>query len=317
MLEINRSMVDKTTEILELVANDLSVKILPETGNLIYSLMKAGTEYLWFPYDHPAEYVKQPRLAGIPLLAPWANRLDEDGFDFNGTHYSLNTSIDFSRDANGLPIHGFLAFTDKWHRHSEIITDSYVEVTSHLKFWKYTEFMTHFPFPHKLIMCYRLFTDHLEIELEIKNLGEQSMPVMIGFHPYFQLPDSKRANWKVTIPATKQLVLNDLKLPTGMMIANPFQTSKILGTTTLDHVYTQLSSSPFLASSKRHNISVSFDSGYSAAVVYAPLTRDIICFEPMSAPTNSLARYHRDKSVPLPVVQPNSSWKGKFSIYIS
>ena len=41
------------------------------------------------------------------------------------------------------------------------------------------------------------------------------MPVAIGFHPYFQLTDSTREDWVLSIGAKTQWLLADNKIPTG------------------------------------------------------------------------------------------------------
>ena len=41
------------------------------------------------------------------------------------------------------------------------------------------------------------------------------MPVAIGFHPYFQLTDSTREEWMLSVGAKTQWLLADNKIPTG------------------------------------------------------------------------------------------------------
>jgi aldose 1-epimerase len=56
---------------------------------------------------------------------------------------------------------------------------------------------------------------------------------------------------------------------------------------------------------------VHFDEGYSAAQVFAPGDDDVVCFEPMAAPTDSLRRggYR--------VVNPGESATAQFRIKVS
>ncbi|MES1254609.1 MAG: hypothetical protein ABUS56_03305, partial [Acidobacteriota bacterium] len=52
-------------------------------------------------------------LRGIPVLAPWANRLDEQAFYANGKRYGFDMQL--GNIAGGaVPIHGFLTRTDQW-----------------------------------------------------------------------------------------------------------------------------------------------------------------------------------------------------------
>ena len=75
--------------------------------------------------------------------------------------------------------------------------------------------MQQFPFAHTLEMTYRLADGVLEVRTQIENLSIEPMPVAIGFHPYFQLTDSTREDWVLSIGAKTHWLLADNKIPTG------------------------------------------------------------------------------------------------------
>ena len=75
--------------------------------------------------------------------------------------------------------------------------------------------MQQFPFAHMLEMTYRLSDGVLEVRTRIENLSVEPMPVAIGFHPYFQLTDSTREDWVLSIGAKAHWLLADNKIPTG------------------------------------------------------------------------------------------------------
>ena len=54
----------------------VEARILPEYGNRASAVRVHGTNILWFPWDDSAPIAEKPSLNGIPLLAPWGNRLD-------------------------------------------------------------------------------------------------------------------------------------------------------------------------------------------------------------------------------------------------
>jgi len=68
--------------------------------------------------------------------------------------------------------------------------------------------MAQFPFAHTITMTYRLANGALEVETTLQNLSDEPMPVAIGFHPYFNLHDSPRDQWKVHLAARDHLVLS-------------------------------------------------------------------------------------------------------------
>jgi aldose 1-epimerase len=63
------------------------VSIVPAVGNNAYEFKVNGKNVMWFPQSSLADYKAKPVFSGNPFLAPWANRLDHDGFYANGKHY--------------------------------------------------------------------------------------------------------------------------------------------------------------------------------------------------------------------------------------
>src|SRR3954453_12394038 len=113
--------------------NKTTVSIVPSVGNNAFEILVNGKNILWFPFTSLADFKAKPTLCGVPLLAPWANRLDEDGFWANGKHYALDRGLNNIRaDANNHPIHGLLTFAHEWEIVDAKSSDSSAEVTSRL-----------------------------------------------------------------------------------------------------------------------------------------------------------------------------------------
>ena len=94
-------------------------------------------------------------MAGIPLLAPWADRLDEPAFYANGKRYPLGGKV-ARFDGAGLPIHGFLTLASDWKVLRVEATAREALVTSRLDFGAHPEWMAQFPFAHAIEMTYLL-----------------------------------------------------------------------------------------------------------------------------------------------------------------
>ena len=75
--------------------------------------------------------------------------------------------------------------------------------------------MKQFPFAHTIEMTYRLQDGVLQVTTKIENLSTDPMPVAIGFHPYFQLTDSTRDDWTISVGARTQWLLAPNMIPTG------------------------------------------------------------------------------------------------------
>src|SRR4029453_11651788 len=95
-----------TGEVLELrdPRTSTTVSIVPSVGNVSFSMKVNGHELLYWPYSSIADFRAKPALSGIPLLAPWANRLDEEAFYANGKRYAFDMALGNVRSP--IPIHG-------------------------------------------------------------------------------------------------------------------------------------------------------------------------------------------------------------------
>ena len=68
-------------------------------------------------------------------------------------------------------------------------------LTSRLQFWKYPDLMAQWPFAQEYEVTYSLADGVLEVKTTITNLSADPMPVIIGFHPFFQIPGIPRDEW--------------------------------------------------------------------------------------------------------------------------
>ena len=146
-------------------------------------------------------------------MAPWANRLDEPAFYANGRRHAFDMTLGNIRGE--VPIHGFVTTTNLWQVTSIAATDREASVTSRLDFYREPAWMRQWPYAHAIDITYRLAAGVLEVETAIVNRGDEPMPVAVGFHPYFQLTDSSRDAWRISVAAETRWVLASRKLPTG------------------------------------------------------------------------------------------------------
>jgi len=65
-------------------------------------------------------------------------------------------------------------------------------VVSRLDFYRNPDWMKQFPFAQTYTMTIRLKDGVLEVNTRIDNLSTQPLPVSIGYHPYFALPETDR-----------------------------------------------------------------------------------------------------------------------------
>ena len=297
-------------------AKKTEVSIVPSVGNIAYDMKVYGKPILYFPYKSLAEFKKNPGLCGVPFLGPWANRLDQMAFYANGKKFMLNEELgNIHKDPNGLPIHGLLSFSDLWIVVEVKADGKGAHVTSRLEFWKHPELMAQFPFAHTIEMTYRLHDGDLEVETVLKNMSADPMPVSIGFHPYFQLSDAPRDQWKAHLPAKEHVLLSKVLVPTGertpMNLPDPYP----LSGQQLDDVFIGLApNAEFSVEGAKEKITVVYGAKYPVAVVYAPPGKNFICFEPMAGLTNAMNLHHAGKYDGLQNIAPGSEWRESFHV---
>lgn len=290
-------------------ARNMEVAIA-EIGCMAYEFKVNGKNVFWTPFTSPGELKTKPQLAGNPVLAPWANRIEGDAYWVNGKKYVVNDALgNIRRDGNKNPIHGLLMFSDKWR-----ISESGCEID----FSRYPDLMAQFPFAHVMSIQYRLRQGSLEVLTSLRNNSMDPMPAGIGYHPYFKIHDAPRDQWKVHLAAKDHMLLSKTLIPTGQV--EPVKTADLsLAGTQLDDVYTSLIRGPdgqahFSVAGVKEKITVSYGPKYPVAVVYAPQGRDFICFEPMSGPTNAFNLFHAGVWKDLAMIPPGGQWSESFTI---
>lgn len=191
-----------------------------------------------------ADFMARPGLNGMPILAPFANRLDETAFYANGKKY--NFDLELGNVRGPIPGTGFVNGNKVWQLVEFKADGKAAWVTCKLDFYKIPQFMKQFPFAHTITMTYRVADGTLEVRTRLDNLSSEPMPVVIGYHPIYELPDGNRNDWTVSADAKTHWIEIPQRLPTGetQPIENFFGTDRTaiqLGKYALiDDVFTDL-----------------------------------------------------------------------------
>jgi aldose 1-epimerase len=287
----------------QLNAGDLQAVFLPSQGMLGASLRYRGVELLR-RLENLEAAAEKGSTAGIPLLYPWANRLSQSAYEVFGSKVSLDLKSPLLHaDENGLPIHGIKWSALPWNE----VSYGPTRLVARLE-WNRPEWLAVFPFKHVVEMTVSLEPEGLTIETTV--LAEERMPASFGFHPYFGLSKTPRAQWRLRVPAMRQLDLNYQGIPTGKDSAFA-QNNFALGNASLDVGFRVLESQPeFSLSDGERQITVHFLENFPYAQLYAPKDKDFIAIEPMTAPTAALNRKN------FQTVQPGSPFRTRFQIRV-
>lgn len=326
-----RYSAEKTTdhgiEIIRLrdAARDVEVSIVPTIGNRAYSITVHGKNILYFPLPDVAALKngRPPAFIGIPFMAPWANRIPGGGFWADGRRYLFNPDLGTVRESpDGIAMHGMLTTSPLWEV-AEVRADATsATVTSKLAFWKYPELMANWPFAHEYGVTYRLAEGVVQVSTTVRNLGAEAMPVVVGFHPYFNIPNTPRSEWTAHIPARKHVETDSHLVATGELTPNNLPDQISLKDHDFDDGFTELIRAEdgraiFSVKAGAKKIEVIYGPKYQVAVVYAPPGQNFICFEPMAAVTNGINLAHDGKYPELQTVAPGASWQESFWLRFS
>lgn len=333
-----RYLAQQTGDIVQLQdsSTQTDVSILPSVGNIVFQLKVKGRDVLRWPYRSVDEFRQKPALSGIPFVGPWANRLDEPAFYANGKRYAFDMTLGNVRGAT--PIHGFLSTTDAW-RLVEVKADATAAwATSRLEF-RQPAWTKQWPFAHTIEITHRLQDGVLEVRTKIINASSEPMPVAIGFHPYFQLTDSRRDDWKLTVGARTHWLLSPNKIPTGevesidRLLDRP---SAALRDYNLDDVFGDLQRdargrATMTVVGKSERLDVELGPKFRSVVIWAPNSADtgrgsqrltgppnpvdrgdFICLEPMAGITDALNLSQKGLYKELQTIAPGGSWEESF-----
>ena len=245
-------------------------------------------------------------MTGLPLLAPWANRLGRLRYEVRGTVVDLG-GLDLTDDGQGLPIHGTMTAQPDW----EVVAVEELAGASRLRarfdYGARPDLLAAFPFPHHLELDVVVDASTLHVDTVLRPTSERPVPVSFGWHPYFALSEEPRQTWRLRLPECRHLVLDDRGLPTGESVAQP-EAVGALADRSYDDGYALGDDRALWAEAGGRRITVRFEEGYPFAQVYGPVDQQFVCIEPMTAPTNALVTGQ------CPVVDPGDVFAARFSV---
>jgi aldose 1-epimerase len=267
-------------------SSSVAAQFVPDGGMIGTSLTDSGVELLGQRRGLDA-YLEAGKTMGIPILYPWANRLGGNTYTAENVTVTLTPGENGVRpDPNGLPIHGVLAAYPSWR----VTAESANELTAEVDFGADPRLLASFPYPHVLAVTVRLADRTLTVRTAVTATAALAVPLCFGFHPYLRLPDVARSDWIIETPPLRHLGLDEQGLPTGDTSEQPAK-AEPLGDKAFDDAYDQVNDGAvFAVSGGGRRLAVHFERGYPATQIFAPLAEDVVCFEPMTAPTDALSR---------------------------
>ena len=300
-------------------------RVIPALGNNLISFRVTPSgqaepvEVMLCPPSQE-ELARGPVFYGNPILFPFPNRVRQGIYAFEGKTHQLRKLM-----PNGHAIHG-LAIDQAW-KVVETGASDRARLVSALRWEDCPSIHAEYPFPFVLTVTYTLSGARLRMESKAQNTGPGRMPMGFGIHPYLRLPlagDGRREDCLVRVPASRLWELDPDLLPTGRTVGVPadldFRQPRKLGSLALDNVYTgvraQYGWSECLLRDPAAGLqlAVRADASFREIVVYAPLARPAICFEPYTCTTDALNLQPKGVDAGLIVLEPGAEWQGTIDI---
>ena len=172
---------------IQLQHGHIRLSLCPALGGAITRLSIDGIDLL-----RPWDGSDSVRRTGCFVLAPFSNRID-NAFEHDGQRYPLNR---LSPD-HPLPIHGLA-----WKRAWEVSAQDSNSLTLNLRHRPEGAAALDWPFAFELEHRLQLSEEGVALHLSLRNTDTRSIPVGLGWHPYFlrhddcQLQFTAQAVWQ-------------------------------------------------------------------------------------------------------------------------
>lgn len=155
-----------------------SARISPDRGALVTGLNVNGIEALYLDRTTFDDATKNVR-GGIPVLFPYAGKLDNETFLAAGTKMKQHG---FGRNKPWRVL-------EREPGRLRVVLNADAETRAV------------YPYDFAAEQTFTILPSGLLVELSITNLDRQTMPVSPGWHPYFSIPGAQKPNVRCDAPA--------------------------------------------------------------------------------------------------------------------
>jgi aldose 1-epimerase len=179
------------------------------------------------------------------IMAPFANRIDDARYVFDGQSQDLQPGVEGAQRASR---HGFVRGVDFdiAAKHADNESAHVTFVTSVIRPGAFAGY----PHAIDLAVTYTLDTKGLSLRVSMRNVGDTAAPCFFGWHPYFRVGNSAVDTWELQVPATSlvRTTADYIPLPGEQAYqsldeapqALDFRKAKPIGSVKIDNAYAHL-----------------------------------------------------------------------------
>ncbi|MBX3241513.1 MAG: aldose 1-epimerase [Chitinophagaceae bacterium] len=265
-----------------------AVEVAPACGAMLCALKayhENGFINVIDSYPDRAAFLDRAEENGFKglKLSPFPCRVKNAVYQFDGSFYRLNTSLN-----GGDALHGLL------YRQAFRVVDTSVDENSAAVVMEhaYSAFDSGYPFTYTCRVTYTLKKNNfLTIATTIINTGDKRLPVADGWHPYFTF-GGRVDDLYLQFRSDQMLEFKD-KVPTGKVINNPmFKEGAKVGAIELDNSFLLdfTESQPMCTvrdEATGWQLECYPDNTYPYLQIYIPPHRNSIAIENLSAPPDA------------------------------
>jgi aldose 1-epimerase len=281
--------------------------VIVEVGGGLRSYSAGGRELVdgYGPYEMSSSGRGQ-------VLIPWPNRLEGGSYEFDGRRHQLPLNEPERRNA----IHGLV----RWAAWNTAEREAHRVVMQHV-----LHPQPGYPFSLRTCIEYALSDSGLRVSTTTTNVSTERCPFGCGAHPYLTLGTATIDRLFLTLPAQTVLQSDQRGLPIGTKAVEgtgyDFRQSRRIGSTVLDHAFTDLlrDEGRFACVKLRDSesgiqVSLWVDHTYPYLMLFSgdpvpDVSRRSLAVEPMTCPPNAFRT-----GVFLIGLEPGSSCTGTWGI---
>lgn len=185
--------------------------LIPTKGAILTELFLQGVDVL-DGYQNEKDLNSLDYFKNI-LLAPFPNRIEHGVYTFNGKEYK------FPLEKDGNALHGFV-MNKAFNLKTEFLGDDLELCLT----YQYDGGYIYYPFPFRMDLTLSIIEETFTIKMVCTNTGESSMPIGLGWHPYFKA--AGKIESLLNFRNVSKVLVNEHLIPTGAFKSQDFFRTK-------------------------------------------------------------------------------------------
>lgn len=245
---------------------------------------------------YPLEYKKTYPSS---ILFPFANRINDGQFNFNGSNYNLQCNEKQLNNA----IHGLVY-------NKAFLVDELKKFKNHAEIKLYYEELnppTGYPFKFRVELTYKLTNEFLSLKINVINLDDKKLPFTVGWHPYFKSVDLDKS--KIQFDCIKKIKCNKNNIALGF---EPFNSKMPLSLRKrrFDDAFV-LENPDVKFFTPEYDLVLKSSEKESFLQLYTPMNTNAIAIEPMTGVSDSF-----NNKIGLKKLSPGQSYSIEWQVSI-